>query len=106
MQNDYQSKNAAVPIAKTLQSYGFVVYQDNPNNLARSVSTYLHIRNVLFHQGDFSATVQINSNKVTLNCSEYLFNLSMLVSLTIMKAIDFDDGHTNWDCWIDRQLHK
>ena len=105
-QNDYQSKNAAVPITKTLQDYGFVVHQDNPKNLARSISTYLHIRNALFHQGDFSATVQINSDKVTLNCSEYLFNLSMLVSLTIMKAIGFDDGHTNWDCWIDRQLHR
>jgi len=105
-QNDYESKNAAVPITRTLQSYGFVVHQDNPKSLARSISTYLHIRNALFHQGDFSAKVQINSDKVTLNCSEYLFNLSMLVSLTIMKAVGFDDGHTNWDCWIDRQLHK
>lgn len=105
-EDDYQSKNAAVPITKTLQRYGFVVYQDNPKCLARSISTYLHIRNALFHQGNFSKTIQINSDQVTLNCSEYLFNLSMLVSLTIMKAIGFDDGHTNWDCWIDRQLHK
>ena len=43
---------------------------------------------------------------VALNCSKHLFNLSMLCSLTVMKAIGFDDGHTNWDCWIDRQLHK
>ncbi|CAE6894295.1 conserved protein of unknown function [Ectopseudomonas oleovorans] len=106
IQNDYQSRNAAIPIAKTLQSYGFVIHQDNPKDLARSVSTYLHIRNALFHQGDFSKTVQINDDSVILNCSDYLFNLSMLVSLTIMKAIGFDDGHTNWDCWIDRQLHK
>jgi len=105
-QNDYKSKNAAVPIAKTLQDYGFRVHQNNASTLARSISTYLHIRNALFHQGDFSATVQINNDRVTLNCAEYLFNLSMLVSLTIMRAVGFDDGHTNWDCWIDRQLHK
>lgn len=104
-QNDYKS-NAVVPIAKTLQGYGFNVYQDKPDDLARSVSTYLHIRNALFHQGEFSATVQINSSRVTLSCSEYLFHLSMLVSLTVMKAVGFDDGHTNWDCWIDRQLLK
>ncbi|HEY5849895.1 MAG TPA: hypothetical protein VIT62_03895 [Lysobacter sp.] len=106
VQNDYKTKNAAVPITRTLQEYGFAVYQDRPDELARSISTYLHIRNALFHQGDFSTTVQMNNERITLNCSEYLFNLSMLVSLTIMRATGFDDGHTNWDCWIDRQLHK
>lgn len=105
-QNDYQSKNAAVPITRQLQSYGFNVFQDNPSELSRSVSTYLHIRNALFHQGDFAATVNINNGMVELNCSKHLFNLSMLCSLTVMKAVGFDDGHTNWDCWIDRQLHK
>ncbi|WP_285446638.1 hypothetical protein [Xanthomonas sp. fls2-241-TYG-148] len=106
IQKDYTSKNAAIPITKTLQGFGFEVYQDNPKCLARSISSYLHIRNALFHQGDFSATVKINSDQVTLNCANYLFSLSMLVSLTIMKAVGFDDGHTNWNCWVDRQLHK
>lgn len=106
LQNDYVTKNASVPITRALKSYGFKVYQDTPNHLPRSVSTYLHIRNALFHQGDFSATVQMNNSQVTLDSSEYLFHLSMLVSLTIMKAIGFDDGHTNWDCWIDRQLSR
>ena len=105
IQSDYQSK-AAGPITKTLRGYGFTVYQNNSKELARSISTYLHIRNALFHHGDFSAKIKINSDKVTLNCSEYLFNLSMLVSLTIMKVVGFDDGHTNWDCWIDRRLLK
>lgn len=106
VQNDFLTKNASVPITRTLQSYGFKVYQDNPSDLPRSISTYLHIRNALFHQGDYSATVKMNKLQVTLNSSDYLYQLSMLVSLTIMKAIGFDDGHTNWDCWIDRQLHK
>ena len=106
VQSDYVTKSASVPITRTLKDYGFKVYQDSPSDLPRSISTYLHIRNSLFHQGDFSATIQMNKSQVTLNCSEYLFNLSMLVSLTIMKAVGFDDGHTNWDSWIDRQLHR
>ena len=105
-QNDYRKNNAAAPITKQLQCYGFNVFQDNPRELSRSISTYLHIRNALFHQGDFTATVNINNGMVTLDCSKHLFNLSMLCSLTVMKAIGFDDGHTNWDCWIDRQLLK
>lgn len=105
-QGDYTSKNAAIPIAKQLRTYGFNVFQDKPSELSRSISTYLHIRNTLFHQGDFTAVVKINDTTLELNCSEYLFSLSMLCSLTVMKAIGFDDGHTNWDCWIDHQLLK
>jgi hypothetical protein len=101
---DYTS-SAAVPITSVLKNFGFSVYQDSPANLPRSVSTYLHIRNALFHQGDYSATVKMNDSEVTLDCQQYFFNLQMLTSLTVMKAIGFDDGHTNWDCWIDRQLH-
>ncbi len=105
-QGDYTSRNAAIPITTQLKSYGFNVFQDNPNEISRSISTYLHIRNALFHQGEFSTTVNINNGQVELNCSKHLFNLSMLCSLTVMKAIGFDDGRTNWDCWIDRQLLK
>lgn len=104
VQNDYKTRNAAEPISRALEGYGFKVYENNPNDLPRSISTYLHIRNALFHQGDYSAKVQMDQSQVILDCSEYLFHLSMLVSLTVMKAIGFDDDHTNWDCWIDRQL--
>jgi hypothetical protein len=105
-QSDYKSSNAAIPITRQLKAYGFNVFQDKPSDLSRSISTYLHIRNALFHQGEFITTVNINNGKVELNCSKHLFNLSMLCSLTVMKAIGFDDGRTNWDCWIDRQLFK
>jgi hypothetical protein len=105
-QNDFTTKNASVPITKFLLSYGFDVHQDNPKHLTRSVSTYLHLRNALFHQGEFTKTVHLNDQNVTLNCSDYLYHLSMLVSLAILKSIGFDDGHTNWDCWMDRQLHR
>jgi hypothetical protein len=29
-----------------------------------------------------------------------------LVGLVVIKATDFDDGHLNWNAWIDRQLFK
>ena len=103
--HDYASKSV-VPITQLLSRYGFRVDEDNPRELARAITTYLHLRNALFHQGEFSKTVQVNDDQVTLDCSAHLYNLSMLVSLTCMKAIGFDDGHTNWECWIDRRLHR
>lgn len=97
---DYTSK-AVVPLTELLSGYGFRVYENRPDELPRAMSTYLHLRNALFHQGEFSKTVQLNADQITLDCSSYLYHLSMLTSLTCMKAIGFDDGHTNWDCWID-----
>jgi hypothetical protein len=105
MQSDYKN-SAEVPVARTLQGYGFGIHQHKPKDLPRSVSTYFHLRNALFHQGDFSTTIQLGADSVTVSCGEYLSRLKMLVSLTVLKAVGFDDGHTNWDCWIDRQLHK
>ena len=52
------------------------------------------------------ANIRMNDDRVNLKCADYLFNLSMLVSLLVMKIVGFDDGHTNWDCWFDRQMHK
>lgn len=95
---------AATPIVKLLTGYGFKVYVERPAEPERAISTYLHIRNALFHQGEFTATVQGNSSQVTYDASAYLFHLSMLVTLTCMKAVGFDDGQVNWDCWIDRMM--
>lgn len=102
--NDPNNRNSSEPIYKLLESYGFKVYLEKPSELPRAISTYTHLRNALFHNGEFQTTVAMNGSLVQLNTTEYLFNLSMLVSLTIMKAIKFDDGHINWDAWIDRQL--
>ena len=104
--NDQITRNSSVPISKLLESYGFNVYQNNTSDLPRSISTYTHIRNALFHNGEFQSVVRMNHVNVQLDLRKYLFNLSMLVSLTIMKALQFDDGHINWDSWIDRQPFK
>jgi hypothetical protein len=104
VRSDATSRNSSVPIYELLKTYGFDVYLENPANLPRAISTYTHIRNSLFHNGEFQTTVRLNHLHVELKATEYLFNLSMLVSLTVFKAVGFDDGHVNWNAWIDRQL--
>ena len=105
-QNDNTSRNSSTPIFNLLMSYGFDVHLENPTDLPRAISTYTHIRNALFHNGEFQKIVRLNESQVELKAVDYLFNLSMLVSLTILKVVGFDDGHINWDAWIDRQLFK
>lgn len=99
-------KSAIEPIYRLLKSYGLDVFQDNPKDLRRSISTYSHIRNALFHQGESSRSVNVNGEHIQIHSSDFLFSFSMLVTLVIFKALNFDDGHTNWNCWIDRMLHR
>jgi hypothetical protein len=103
--NDTSTRNASKPIHQLLKSYDLNVLLDEPTNLPRSIATYTRLRNRLFHNSEFKAVIQISGTDVQLDATSYLFHLLMLVNLTIMKAISFDDGHTNWDAWIDGQLH-
>jgi hypothetical protein len=105
-QDDFATKSGVEPIVKTLRAYGFDAENNLPSKPERSMVNYFHLRNALFHEGLFTRTVNVDGTDRVLNCSDYLFHLSMLVSLTVMKAVGFDDGQTNWDCWIDRQLWK
>ena len=79
---------------------------ENPNNLKKAVSTYTHLRNALFHNSQFTTTINVNGAETELKLFDYLFNISQLVVLVIMKAVEFDDGHINWNSWIDRQAFK
>lgn len=101
--NDRDNRNSSVPIYNLLIKYGFDVYIERPNDLHRAISTYTHLRNALFHNSALKATVNINGKLTLLSMYDYLFNFSHLVSLVILKAINFDDGHINWDSWIDRK---
>jgi len=103
---DYSSKNASTPIAEFLKSYSFDISQDNVKNLTQSVSTYTHLRNALFHNGKLECELNINGTHTKLRMSEYYANLCMLVPLAILKYIDFDDGHINWNSWLDRMPFK
>lgn len=101
-----RKSGAAVPIARLLQQYGLQVYQDQPTDLARSISTYTHIRNAIFHNCELDAVVNIQGTNTTLSVLDYYSNLSLLLPLVAFKAIGYDDGHINWDRWIDRQAFK
>jgi len=101
--NERNSSQAAEPISKLLKKYGFNVEINRPNDLVRAVSTYAMLRNALFHRGAFIADTNINGIFVKLSLLDYLFNFTRLTNLVVLKAIEFDDGHINWDSWVDRQ---
>lgn len=104
--NEHSTKNSSAPICKLLKSYGFDVQIENPNDLRRAISTYTHLRNALFHNSKLSTSINFNGTSIELKIFDYLFNLSQLVALVILKAVEFDDGHINWNSWIDQQPFK
>lgn len=99
--DDY-TNNVSTPIAKFLESYGFDLSQDNTQELVKSISTYTHIRNALFHNGKLGCEININGKMVKIGISKYYSQFKMLISLVMLKYVDFDDGHINWNCWLDR----
>ena len=68
------------------------------------MDTYARLRNALFHTSDFKAIRKSGVGVVHYKLFDYFSQLMMLVNLVVLKATDFDDGHINWDSWIDRQL--
>lgn len=101
--NDRATKNVSVPIYTALTQLGFDVSQDRPDELVRAVSTYAHLRNALFHNSELEAEVNINGSIVRLRVIDYIFHIRQLVSLSILRIVGFDDGHINWNSWVDRQ---
>ena len=103
VRQDFTSSNSSTPISGLLNSYGFNVEIENPRDLKRAVSSYTHLRNAIFHNSKLSVSKNINGSNVEFKIEEYLYNISQLVVLVILKAVSFDDGHINWESWIDRQ---
>jgi hypothetical protein len=102
VEND-RGKSAASPISRLLIQYGFDISEDRPSDLIRAVSTYSHLRNALFHNGEFIAEVNVNGILIEYRLFKYFYNITQLTNLVVLKAIAFDDGHTNWDSWVDHQ---
>ncbi|MEZ5529482.1 MAG: hypothetical protein R3E57_06065 [Porticoccaceae bacterium] len=101
--DDRETKNSSERIYKLLTDYGFDVKIENPSNLKKAVSSYTHLRNALFHNSQISVQVNINGKMVEFAIVDYMFNFSQLVVLVILKALRFEDGHINWNSWIDGQ---
>ncbi|MEJ0062360.1 MAG: hypothetical protein WDO70_03950 [Alphaproteobacteria bacterium] len=98
--SDYTS-DAAVPINRLLQEYGFNIKIANALNLKRAISTYAHIRNALFHTGKLEAEINLNGRATLLKLTDYYGSFSNLLPLVMMKAVGFDDSHINWDGWAE-----
>ena len=103
--SDYKSTSSK-PIANLLSKYNFDISQDNVNNLYKSVSTYSHLRNSLFHNSELETEVNINGSIKDLKLSTFYPHFRRLLPLVMMKYIGFDDGHINWNSWLDRMIFK
>ncbi|EJL7824865.1 hypothetical protein NM004_004512 [Vibrio parahaemolyticus] len=101
--DDYKSKNCVTPITRVLVGYGFDVKQENLDSHYKSVMTYVHLRNALFHNGQLEKTTK---NGDTFKLTDYFSPLCRLLPLVLIKFIEFDDGYLNWNCWLDRQPFK
>jgi hypothetical protein len=104
--NDRETRNSSEPICTVLKRLGFNVAVERPNDLSTAISTYTHLRNSLFHNSQFDAHINVNGVLVELKVMDYFFHILQLVTLVVLKAVEFDDGHINWNSWIDRQPFK
>ena len=93
-------------LTRRLRAMGFNVYNFCPTQLIRSMDTYVRLRNKLFHNSSFEATRDNGGITTTYQLVDYYAHFTIQMSLVVLKATDFDDGHLNWDAWIDFQPFK
>jgi len=109
LQNKRKEPSSSELIYKLLTGYGFDVHQElkSSGDNHKAVATYTCLRNALFHNSKFTAIGKDEKGAdINLKLNDFLPNISQLVALVILKVVDFDDGHINWDSWIDMQPLK
>ncbi len=99
---DFKSP-VAVLATNFLKKLGFDVSQDNADSRHLGIQTYVHLRNALFHNGNFEKSFQENGNTITLKLNDYDSYLSRLMPDVLLRVIGYDDEHINWNRWVDRQ---
>ena len=102
---DY-NRNFAEVSAKFLKCYGFNVTQDDRNSRHLGMQTYAHLRNALFHNGQYEKTVQENNNVITLKLNDYADYLGRLMPDVLLKVMNYDDEHIYWTRWLDGMPFK
>lgn len=101
---DEKSKDVAGLIARRLQQLGFNIYSYKQSDLARSADSYARLRNALFHNSSLYATRKCDDGSVTkYRLLDYYPHFLILVSLVVLKGIDFKDPSIQWDSWINMQ---
>lgn len=101
-----QPSDTARLLGQRLRQLGFNVHGFSAGHPERSMDTYVRLRNALFHNGAFEVPSKAGGISPTYRLNEFFGQFTILMSLVVIKATDFDDGHLNWDAWIDRQLFK
>lgn len=98
--------SAAEQIAKLLKNYNFDVKQDNYADLKKGISNYTELRNALFHNGKTEKTLERDNRTINLKLVDFHDELWRLLPFVLIKYIGFDDGHINWNGWLDRNYFK
>ena len=93
--NNSIEKNVAVVLTQFIEKHDFSVAQ-------KEVENWAHLRNALFHNGQFETEFNDNGTVIKLNIENYLYRLDALLHDILLKMIGFDDGHINWNRWQDR----
>ena len=104
--NGTKASDTAKLLNQRLRAMDFNVYAFSASQPARSMNTYVSLRDELFHNSAFEATSKSGGIAKTYSLTEYFGHFAILMSLVVIKATEFDDGHLNWDAWFDRQLFK
>ncbi|WP_247189648.1 hypothetical protein [Escherichia coli] len=92
------NSNTNIVIANYLQGFEFNVNADNIKNEARSIQTYCHLRNALFHNGEFQTKpININGKTTIYKLKDYYPLLRRLNYLTILKELGINSKNINWD---------
>jgi hypothetical protein len=104
--NGATASDTARLLSQRLRAMGFNVHAFSASHPERSMNTYVRLRDALFHNSAFEATAKSGGVVTTYRLTEYFGQFKILMALVVIKATEFDDGHLNWDAWIDRQLFK
>lgn len=93
-------------ISNLLNHYGFSVRQDNSHDRHLGMQTYAHLRNSLFHNGEFEKSFNENGNIITLKLNDYADYLRILVPDVLLRILGYDNDNVNWNRWLDRMPFK
>lgn len=102
--NNFVSSQTGKAISDFISGHGFDFEQQRDDDLYRGSLTYTSLRNACFHNGVLEAAYKPTAQ--VLKLTHYKAQFERLVGLLILKQIGFDDGHINWNSWLDRMPFK
>lgn len=102
----YYGPGLAAIAAPFLRRFGFTMRQHDNNDLKTSFQTYAALRNGVFHNGKLEGYLTVNGRKITIKLTDHEDEFRLLVPLVLLKVVGFDDGHINWNSWLDKQQFR